>query len=406
MCVHVALILLALVPSDPLMGYESNLARAWASVRYSHRTTVASPGVVGMLWRGDDPGLDDAATEDLVGEWAFDGAAKRLECRSPHPEMGSTPMFGRVPRIFFNVEPNEKLFDAFLLATADEGGGGGSRQVVRVQRTDAQNYRAMGPGPFQCAWMTVPLSSSIRREFEGVEPQTSRRFYHGRPVVAEVYDKVLEDGSTCRLDVFFDPEAGFLPVLVRSTSLTSSEASIGEMHLFRSEPCSAGGRVPTDYYETRYRVLDRALRHPLPNLDGPYEPDGPITLGHYRTLDFRDQSSPVELRRVESVRFIQPVPDEPIPFALDCRPMTMSLIRSVIGDEFEVQDDPRPRSATQASSAEADADPKRFALPPSAFGSDWPFLLVAAPAAALAAIALRRRGRGGQAESDDQRNGR
>lgn len=396
MSVLLALILLPLAPTDPLAAYEANFARAKASVRYSHRTTLASPDVIRMLSRGDDPGLDATSTEDLIGEWAFDGVVEHGDFGSPNDSFGRTrSKRASRPYVFFDVSRSENLCDGSIVANFNWSGNGN----VEVRSLDYSNYRhrPRSPGPFQWSWLEFTLPATLRDRYSGIEPERLRHLHCGRLLDAEIYEKPLKDGGLDRLEILYDPSAGFLPGMVRSLYFAEGERWAAEMHLFRYQVCSSGGFVPTEYYEAQYSVADLSSKDARPDPVSLLEPSAPVSLGHFRASEFRDQTEPVGLKRLEGVSGVAPLGSPAIPFQPDGHTLTMARIKAIVGDRLD------PMRVDRSAALSTTSDTPQFGGVPEEFpsweaysiksgkGANWPIYLLGTPLLIYMVIVVERR---------------
>jgi hypothetical protein len=246
MNVHLALILLSTVPTDPLSAFEANFARARVSVHYSFEVTTTSGDVLDHLWRSEDPRLDLGRTslDRIDGEWAFDGT-------SEYDAVGSAVG----PWFHVRQGPSQTIFDSTTWAHAREVGS----VVAQKAPFDNPSSPALsGFGPFRWSPTDPKLDWFLRSKFSGIAPERSKSIQHGRPLDVEIYSKKeeipanLECDINLRCEVHYDPALGHQPRIVRYTSLLSNETQIHliekQFHLVECRGGPAGGLVPADYY--------------------------------------------------------------------------------------------------------------------------------------------------------------
>lgn len=296
-------------------------------------------------------------------------------------------MFGKLARLSYNVKRCEALFDDSIFVYGDARSGG---ELV-LSKYDPGSRTQICPGPFQWAWLTMTLPSWIGVQYRNIEPERRKGFHLGRIMEMETYASSSTEGFHSRLEILYDPAAGFLPRMVRSTFVTLGGATVAEMHIHQCRPCSAGGFVPTDYYEAHFTIRDFASRYPDPTPESEFEPSGPITLGHFRVLDFRDQTGPVGIDRLERARSITSYGEFTTRFGPDARPITMARIRATRAEELA-------RNPPPASFFVSPPRPERTVswtarLAELAENEDWPvYVLTPLIVFTITALALRRKG--------------
>jgi hypothetical protein len=364
--------------------------------------TTASPDVVHQLWRGEDPRLDGAHLREAAGEWAFDGTSEYDEVRSSGMPLGmATGVAGAGPWDFVRSDITHAIFDTNLWARIGESG---PFLVGKSGRLDPADPAQTGFGPFRWSPSDLRLDRYLRSKFSGVAPERRKSVHQGRVMDVEVYNRKEEPPAnldcdiSLRCEVQYDCGFGYLPRVVRCTSLWTTETTVEviekQLHLIRCRAGPGGGFIPSDYYVVQFQLLDRRSKHPDLTIETAVEPSGLISIGHFRALDVQAQNDPLAMKRpdyysgkrVSSQEYAQPSDGD--------FPLTMARIEELVGDKLD-----KPALVSERSSsfldrlfgwAAEEAAPKEFAAEP---WPDWPLYLLAAPIVGFVVVALARRSR-------------
>ena len=285
-------------PAGPLDGFLVNYTEMRVGIDFVHETGHIDRAALAKLrsWKDGDPGfVRNPSVQRVYGRWECDGKAEHMVCRPEDIQDIPTETTKSGQTISSRKLAIEALSDGELAAWhIDEGPHGRVLQLAVAKRVPI-----LRNGPFY--WFsTEPFPDLLAKEHPNETPKTTRATLGGHAVEVATYEKVAPSywQQTC---IAYDPSVGYLPRFTRvSGQSRMGEKTIDtamEMYLVEARACSAGGFVPMEWYQVRYRVgnfqawSDRPGPDPsalTPYVDKSYAQ-------HFKVVKFADLSQPVRL---------------------------------------------------------------------------------------------------------------
>lgn len=313
------LALLSATPAPgPIDAFRVNQASIKVDLRYRYTKGLADPALVGRLWSVRDPGYDaepdygDYARGDFQGfskgevggRWSCDGAVEYYDFAPP--DWLVQKLAGQKVKTAVNL-PTEALYGESTFAGHHYLHQSGTPYIHIWDHENPVNLH-FGTGPFLW-WGVYPFPHVLKHDAPGARPRHGTSERNGHPVEVEIYEHepAKAPGAKWRFEISYDPTVGYLPRYARCIYIygDADKASVNEMYLIDVRRCSAGGFVPTEWYDTMYFVPDFSKRHPRFDDNTPLKPSGRIRLGYFKVTEFKDRSTPVALERLKGVTGIK-----------------------------------------------------------------------------------------------------
>jgi hypothetical protein len=249
----------------PIDAFQANLAAT--KVRMDFRLTKGNMKrdslARGSIWEDQGPAYVPTPGSEVVGTWATDGRCMYHMGGSPDHIRASgkeqaAKETGSYMRIPFTPK-TESLFDGETLAMRflDDKDVGQADTILVARRGDP-SFMPTGTGPF--SWWNYPFPLYVHELFPGVTPRHSKGVVGGVLVEFEVYSREIRDGRES-LEVAYAPSLGYLPRKVRLVTTNLGSAYIVETFVTKTMPCSAGGFVILEWFDTRFMVNDFKSRY-------------------------------------------------------------------------------------------------------------------------------------------------
>jgi hypothetical protein len=358
---------LASPPLGPLDGLRANFAQTKADVRYHFERGTAPLESLERLrnWVRGEIGFVPNQPDSLDVRWACDGVREVLRCVTPEgaiPNAANAPVKGEKPSSsgpFVQVQriAFETLCDGELYASHQL-----DQDYVYVGLHDPVKAFYRGAGPFVW-WGSFHCPSSLKLRYGDAQPSIHGTSVGGVAALVSVFQKERTAGDWLRTEIYHDPSIGYLPRYVRNVYLNRGQAVCQEIFLLDARPCSEGGFVPTDLFETRF--MSETPKHiGADEVDagpGP-RPTNKIVMGRLQATAFKDLRGQVALENLDNVRYVNSQGGHsPV---VSKTPLTMSRIRTLLGRKMT---DPPPPAFANLDRDEL----LRFSQPPA---TSWRWL--------------------------------
>ena len=307
----IGLILSQVRPTYPIDGYYANMADTKAKIKYRYRHGFTTKQAIFDLrkWPRDPLVFAEDSVQSRLSEWSSDGSAQHLRSEYEYPEQYIEKFHQSKLNGDEHEDPKEVVFPAKIGIDVlwnneiqVEYRFGASDIYVGFRVSPGLSLRAHGP---TCWWGTVRFTDSLREEFAKLVPSVHIMNINGFSTVVEVYQHDLSSDDWFRMQIYYDPSIGFLPRYVRSVATTHNKTYCKEIYLIDAKPCSAGGFVPLEWYETIFTgdVPTRLLPSELDRSDGP-SPIAKVGVGHCKVTSFEDLTQNVSMVGLDSARHI------------------------------------------------------------------------------------------------------
>jgi hypothetical protein len=343
----VLIFLLAQTEVGPEDAFRANFAAIHAEAKYRLRVGEAPVESLDRLrsWSSAEISFVERRRSALNVDWACDGVAQRVFCISANPEElehalmpptgekgGMRNLMGGGPIGAASSRPAAKGFEVLWdgevqLEHRFDG------KDVQVHLGDNLGILYTTSGPF-LLWATLKYPSQLRVNFPRSVPAIHRASLAGRELVVAVYQDEFEPNGWARLEVWHDPNVGFLPRFARYVVGGGPGGRCREYFLIAARSCASGGFVPTLVYEAifdtdRPKPVDASefdSRAPAP------VPRGQISMRHLDAVDFNDIKRPAALEKLENVEIIAAVGG--VAPLRTKEPLTMERLKVILGPKL------------------------------------------------------------------------
>jgi hypothetical protein len=228
--------------------------------------------------------------------WASDGTNSLLEYRPE--EADSRPNIPRlkigldsIPRPFQQLHATD--FTAFLPIPS---------QAVSVMPGHVFDSVQSHPFCWGPNWLVL---HDIAQHFPKHEPQRFPDLRDGRPLIVEVYTRDLPTPGWHQLEIWYDPNTGYLPRHIRAAVFEKPILYVQEYRLLQTQTLDSGGFLPTQWMCVQYQLPDYANEANRYRYDtNVTPPSGLISLTTYEALSVKPWREPVALHDLQSVRVL------------------------------------------------------------------------------------------------------
>lgn len=321
-------------------AFRVNKASAKVDLRYRYTTGQADPAILRRLWSLREPEYDEKPDYDeptklgytkseVVGRWSCDGAIEYYDFATPDWLLRKLAE----RKVRSSVTATEALYGESTLVGhhyLDQV----STPYLLVWDHEFPAVLGSGTGPFLW-WGVHPFPQLLDYHTPGANPEHRTSQRDGHPVEVEIYEHEpgRAPGVIARIEVSYDPSVGYLPRYARTLYIykDKDEAHVTEMYMIETRRCSAGGFVPTEWYDTGFIVSGFTKRYPKYNDDTFLEPSQRIRLGHFKATEFKDRSAPVGMERLEGVQGIMARGQVVAKLPRGIRSLTMADLKAIGG---------------------------------------------------------------------------
>lgn len=258
----------------PLDGFKANLYALDVKCNFTYTKHVVEYSWISQYLHGDGssagiPDIPGTPSFSIVGQWDhFEDTERVLVQEIKQYNRKNQPL------------PYEILFDdqglAFHFLDDD---------FVRLQNLDRVPVPLYGPFAW---WDVYPFPTNLDAEYAEATRSRKSTLRHGRAVELEVYHQVFPQGFR-QIEISYDPSVNFLPRYIKAFSVSekSGVAAVRETYLLNAVPCKSGGVLPTEWYETSYRVSDFAEQYRTYTDHTILKPTGKVVVGHFTASEIR-----------------------------------------------------------------------------------------------------------------------